>query len=1028
MAPIFHRRLRFTILVVAFALVAAVGADAQYFGRNKVHYEDFDFKVLSTEHFDLHYYPEEAEAARDAARMAERWYERLSSIFSHEFATRKPIILYANQGDFQQTNVVDEAIGEGTGGFTEPLQDRVVLPLTGSYAANDHVIGHELVHAFQYDIVQRSMGREGLQKMNQLPLWFIEGMAEYLSIGRNDPHTSMWMRDIVLQDKIPSIDDISRSRKYFPYRYGQAIWAFIGGKWGDDMVTKLYGYGVVMGWEPAVRRALGISEEELSDQWIASLKAAYGTDVLARTRPGDAGRRLLASDSDAEDMSASPAVSPDGRYVAYLSSLDLFTIDLYLADAQTGTVLKRLLSADASPHMDALRFINSAGSWSPDGKKFVTVVYSNGNDELAIIDVASRDVERRIRFKEIGEVTSPSWSPTGTELAFSGSIGGISDLYTLDLPSGKVKRLTNDRHADMQPVWSPDGTTIAYSTDRGPETDFDRLSYSPMRLALYDLSTGVTTVLPRFASGKNINPQYSPDGRDLFFIGDRDGYSDIYRYALAGGEAVRVTNLATGVSGITAGSPALSVARTSGRLMYSVFEKGNYVIYWSDPPLSTTPANEAITTAGGILPPPSGAGTPIVVGYLADALKGLPDTSGFVDTSYHATLRLVYVGAPTFGASFSSYGTAFVGGISLYFSDMLGYNQLATTIQANGSLADIGGEAQYLYTRSRWNWGVGVGHIPYSSYAVGTRPTTVEIPGRGPVDALAYEEYTQRVYEDRVKLLGAYPFSTTQRFEISTGYTRISYSLDLTSSIIYNNQVINQVDSSLPTPSGLNLLQASTALVGDNTYYGYTSPVRGERYRFEVGGTAGSLKFGTLLLDYRRYFFANPVTFALRGYHYGRYGGDAESDLLTPLFLGYPNNVRGYESSTFDNSECTGGDCPEFQRLLGSRIALASAEVRVPLFGTRGYGLIDFPFFPIDLALFTDGGVAWSSGAGADIRFAERTTARVPVFSSGICARVNLFGYLVAEFFYAYPFQRPDAGKAAGKDRWQWGFQISPGW
>jgi outer membrane protein assembly factor BamA len=257
--------------------------------------------------------------------------------------------------------------------------------------------------------------------------------------------------------------------------------------------------------------------------------------------------------------------------------------------------------------------------------------------------------------------------------------------------------------------------------------------------------------------------------------------------------------------------------------------------------------------------------------------------------------------------------------------------------------------------------------------------------------------------------------------EVTAGYTRISYSLQSTSSIVVNNRIVAQIDTSFPTPPGLNLLQGGLAYVGDNSYFGFTSPVAGERFRFEVGGTAGSLKFGTLLLDYRKYFFFNPITFAMRGLHYGRYGSGGESDELTPLFIGYESMVRGYSSTSFDIGECTGDDCPEFTRLVGSRIAIASAEIRAPLFGVNGYGLLNFPFLPTDIAAFVDGGTAWTSSSSPELRFDKNTTDRVPVFSAGFSARVNLFGYMVLEVFYAYPFQRPLAG-------WQWGFQIAPGW
>jgi hypothetical protein len=100
-------------------------------------------------------------------------------------------VLYASHPDFEQTNVIQGELGEGTGGVTEPLKRRIVLPLAGPLADTDHVIGHELVHAFQFDITSRAGSSAGQNGAQRLPLWFIEGMAEYLSLGPTDPNTAM---------------------------------------------------------------------------------------------------------------------------------------------------------------------------------------------------------------------------------------------------------------------------------------------------------------------------------------------------------------------------------------------------------------------------------------------------------------------------------------------------------------------------------------------------------------------------------------------------------------------------------------------------------------------------------------------------------------------------------------------------------------------------------------------------------------------------------------------------------------------
>jgi hypothetical protein len=141
-------RSTFVAVLVALAGLTpalATPANAQYFGRNKVQYQSFDFRILRTPHFDVSYYPEEQTAARLAGRMAERWYVRLSAVLHHQLSGRQPLILYATQAQFQQTNVV-QGLGEGTGGVTESLRRRIVLPTGGPEAGLGKVNGHQLNH------------------------------------------------------------------------------------------------------------------------------------------------------------------------------------------------------------------------------------------------------------------------------------------------------------------------------------------------------------------------------------------------------------------------------------------------------------------------------------------------------------------------------------------------------------------------------------------------------------------------------------------------------------------------------------------------------------------------------------------------------------------------------------------------------------------------------------------------------------------------------------------------------------------
>ena len=1013
--------------LLALGLTALPGpAHAQYFGRNKVQYESFDFRVLKTQHFDIYFYPPERAAADYAARMAERWYARLSSILDHELSGRQPLILYASAPEFQQTNAVGGSIGEGTGGVTEALRRRIVLPTGGTLGDLDHVIGHELVHAFQYDITGhgRANSAGALPAATQLPLWFIEGMAEYLSIGPDAPQTAMWMRGALAdtgRDTLPSFRQLEDPR-YFPYRYGHAFLSWIAGHWGEQAIGQLLrGAGRGRDIGAALGRVLHASPDSLVSRWHAETHATYDPATTATAPPETYGPELIATKGDQGRYNVSPALSPDGSQMMFLSDRGLFSIDLFLADARTGEVKRQITRTALDPHYQSLQFIQSAGSWSPDGTRFAFAGISAGRPVLSLYDVGRGKTEREIRLPSLDEVLNPSWSPDGRRIAFAGLVGGLSDLFVYDLEANQLKRLTNDAFADLQPAWSPNGRTLAFATDRFT-TDLGQLTIGRYAIGLLDVASGTVSRLPGFDGARHINPQWSPDGGSLFFVADPGGISNVFRVELAGGPIAQVTDLYTGVSGITETSPALSVAQRAGRLVYSVFRANGYEVYAIDSPqvLAGHPfkADSALAHTG-VLPPVDRRNT-LLVDLLKNSELGSPQETEFPVRPYRSGLGLTYVGRPSLIAGSNQFGTFVGGGAALYFSDILGNHNLVTALEVNGGLKDVTAQVGYQNLSHRLNWGATVQQVPYvtGGYAQGVADVNGEP---------TFIEQQLLVRQTNRDLAGfvSYPLSEVQRVDLQAGYSNISFDRELRTngiSLVTGNQVVDEkVD--LPAPSSLNLGIGSAALVYDNSFFGATSPILGQRYRLEVSPTVGALNYVGVLGDFRRYFMpARPFTFATRLLHYGRYARDGEDPRLQPLFLGQDGLVRGYSFGSFSASECNPpasdpGACPVFDQLLGSRIVVANAELRFPLFGLLGIGSGYYGAFPLEFALFGDGGLAWDNEHKPSV-FGSGT--RDPIFSAGAGLRINLLGFAVAEVDLVRPFDRPGKG-------WVWQFQLQPG-
>jgi Tol biopolymer transport system component len=1007
----------FTIISV-FVVSTATLSHAQYFGRNKVQYDKFDFKIMKTQHFDVYFYPEMEESAYIAARMAERWYARLSRIFNHKLRGRQVLILYASSSHFQQTNTISGIIGEGTGGVTESFKRRVILPVGGSLTATDRVIGHELVHAFQYDIT--SQGRSSYAGASpgiaRIPLWFVEGLAEYLSIGAVDPNTAMWMRDVTQRKELPTIKKLEDPYKYFPYRYGQSVWAYITGKYGDEAVASLLKQvGSVGELEAVVKRVLNVDFETLTKEWHQAMNETY-IPIAEKTHLVENNSRPLFIATEEKRLNVSPALSPDGSQIVFLSSRDLFSIDMYLADAKTGKIIRRLVKTATDPHFDSLQFLNSSGSWDSSGERFVFGGITKSDPVLVVVNTKTGKREKETVFKQLGEILNPTWSPDGRFVVFSALDGGLSDLFLFDLETDELKKLTDDPYSDLYPSWSPDGQRIAFVSDRF-SSDLSLLNIGEFQIALMDPDSGDIQKVPGFLGSKHINPQWSPDSRSLFFMSDRNGISNVYRLDLESQELYQVTNLFTGVSGITAVSPALSVAQKTGQMAYSVYGDNNYSIYAIDSYellAGETPNGDFGDLRPSLLPPRK-TGEGEVMALLKNPMYGLPEEAEFDVADYKPRLALDYVSPAQMAVGTDRFGVYAGGGIMLNFSDMLGYHNLFTMAQVTSRVEDSALLFGYQNTKNRINWGAVVQRIPYvyGGIAQGYGDFLGQL-------ALLEEEYIFRQVNYQASVFAFYPFNQSRRFEISGGYRLIDYQQEVrTRAYTVDGFYMGDYRSELDAPDSLYYGFVTAAYVYDSSFFGATAPILGQSYRLEFSPYfGGNLNFTSVLADYRRYFMpVRPFTLAFRVMHYGRYGGNAIDERFYPLFLGYETLLRGYNSSSFGINE---NDV--YAQLFGSKFAVANIELRFPLFGVLGIGRGYYGILPVDFVAFYDAGIAWGYELEGDKENKPFFLggSRKPLTSAGIGVRMNLMGFLIMGFNAVKPFNRP------AKD-WVFQFTIMPG-
>jgi hypothetical protein len=241
-----------------------------------------------------------------------------------------PIILYLSHNDFAQTNVTTEMLDGSTGGFTELLKNRVVLPFAGSYEELRHVVVHELTHAFMFDMLYSGGLPSFITRQNivYVPLWFAEGMAEWNSLGW-EPNADMFMREGTIAGYLPPLP---YGGNYLIYKEGQAALKFMNERYGPDrMRDLLQKLKFHRNFDRAFELSLGTSQNKFDEEFQSWLQE----DLLARhphqeRDPSSSRAGLTDHGRTARTSTWRPRSRRSATRSPYISDRRLYT-DIYIA-------------------------------------------------------------------------------------------------------------------------------------------------------------------------------------------------------------------------------------------------------------------------------------------------------------------------------------------------------------------------------------------------------------------------------------------------------------------------------------------------------------------------------------------------------------------------------------------------------------------------------------------------------------------------------------------------------------------------
>ena len=1027
--------MRFAKLIgsVGIALVIFTSTQAQYFGKNKAQYTLFNWQFLQSEHFDVYFTEGGEGVASFVAEVAEDSYEMLRKDFRYDLKDRITIIAYNSHNDFGQTNVDLSPPEESVGGFTEFFKNRMVIPYEGEWEKFRHVIHHELTHAVMLQMVYGAGVQaivSGLTRL-QLPLWFIEGLAEYESRGW-DTESDMFMRDAALNGYTPEIPMLYG---FMAYKGGQSVLYYLAEKYGDAKIGELLGkVKINRNFERGMKQAIGIGLEDLSKRWHRYLKRKYWPDIADRKEPDEIGKRLTDHKKDNNFINSSPALSPKGDKLVFLSDRSDY-FDIYLMSAIDGRILAKLVSGQRAGSLEELKWMKGPNiTWSPDGKFIAFSAKAGKEDALHIVDVKKKDIVRSLRL-DLDGIFYPSWSPKGDEIAFSGTKYGQSDIYSVNLETEGLRKITDDIFSDVEPSWSQDGAQLVFASDRGQWIDSDTVpdDLTPVELDyknydIYQINADGSE-LRNVVSSLHVEriPVYSPDGTYIAFTSDRSGVTNIYIKNLESDEEWPITNILTG-----AFQPTWS--GDGSRMVFTSFYYAGYDLFLLKNPLKIKPGEIEIQNTGFMNQflakmEESKKQQELKQPQEIDLAKTFEDDSvkyqnyifdqdfaeGYVkveedtekvflepsdyrlpsgkfrvhDYEVKFSPDIVY---GTVGYS-QFYGTQGYTVISI--SDVLGNNRMFISVNLFSDFRNSDYSFTYFYLPRRIDYGFGAFHNAYFYYS-----------------------YYFGLVRDRnygASLSISRPFSKYNRLELGLTWIGIQRTyMDLPDDL-----VSALVQEKIIPPTDRRFLLSGLTWVNDNTIWGYTGPINGGRSAFGVTYSPGiwgekGLDFATFRADWRRYLrLKDEYHFVVRGA-----GGFSEGVHPQKFFLGGVTNWLNYKTNgglRVDNIEeiyFASWEMPlrgaRYYELDGNRFLMANLEFRFPLIRRLQMG------FPLPLylwnvrgALFTDLGMAWDKGETPK-PFKKspsgfyRTNDLFMFMSFGLGARLNM-GWFVLQFDLAWP-------------------------
>lgn len=507
------------ILTILF-YTQSVSAQNMWMWNQRTHPE-LKWETLETEHFNIHYHQGIEAIAERGALIAEQTYQ--------------PIMDQLQIEDFGKTDIVFSAEDEIMNGFAMPSNQIFIWvsqnDVAGHFGGSDKWLKMVITHEFQH-IVQFQAHRTwaGIFGGISLPMWWIEGMAEYMTevwrVGRSDSRMKIHTYRNTM-NQLDAHDDGYAKVLYLAWKYGDSTLVNISKHrlyLHEDQYPYWYDF------ERAFKAATGQTVQAFDEEWRRVMNTYYYGYKAQKEMPDEIGEPLPLP---GYTRVRSANISPNSAFIAIVGRRDKRMRDYGLYIQQT----------DSSRDFQEIHFgrINGNIVWSPDSREVIFSEYHRGKhgsllNDLRIINIETnqkrwltnsfralhpvfshegegvffaahpgettqifyQDIQsgKRIQISQFEgdvQIQDLDLSPDGKQLVFMmQDVDGAVDIAIMNIDGTAFQKITDDAEEDVFPVWTSDGSAVVYTSYRNSTPNLYRIDLDSLKITqMTDVAEGI---------------------------------------------------------------------------------------------------------------------------------------------------------------------------------------------------------------------------------------------------------------------------------------------------------------------------------------------------------------------------------------------------------------------------------------------------------------------------------------------------------------------------------------------------------